>query len=780
MADTDLPNGFGAINRPSHSGMAPADWWRFLPPFAVPPQGAAAPGGWEPAPLPMVSQRGWEPAPVPMVPNPPPVTWGRMDPNADTSAAAGRAILERTDPRFAPPASPVAWGNMDPHAPPADNDSWWKMAPNAPASAQRKGAFDDLIPPANQRGPWDDYAPQAAQGNGPWNDYAKPAPTPNYFDRFDPKPDPANATNSGGASMAVPISTRNLDRIQDNVRSMIKQGAPASDIDAYLKSEGQTPESFAKSNSMNGNAFEDLIPPRTPLHTATRIGTAGAQGINRGLYSAAMALPDLSAVIARSLGLVSPAAPLPSERLSPNGTRFDIKPETTAERVVNDVGNAAGQVAGTVLPAGAIARGITPAVNGMRVAATPTLGQGIAETLAAQPGMQLAANAAGNVTSDLTGNPYLGLAASLAVPFGANAGLRIPFSAPATTGAEAERRALLADAKKEGILPSFGNVVDSGPARMFESVVSKLPFMGNAQAKLVENNKTGFNVAALDKIPAVRGEGLDAATPGTVDMIKARVGKQFNALENNTTVNIDPQVGTDIAKAKADFSKQLESQMPPSITKQLDELATAPAAGSEAKPQIDGETYKNIRSKLSAMLGSTSGPDRQAVGAMIDALDGAVQRSLPKDMVQDWKDARQSWRRISMIDDAVSARHNGETAVGNIPPGSLDARAGSDRDMARLGQIGTKYVGDKTPDSGTAMRTLIHNAMGLGAGAGGAYAFPMTTAALAGGGYAANLMMNNPYTRAALINRLQRSRQGVVDRGLVATLAGQRAENSGQ
>jgi hypothetical protein len=495
-----------------------------------------------------------------------------------------------------------------------------------------------------------------------------------------------------------------------------------------------------------------------------------------------MAFPDLSAVIARSLGMVSRDSPLPSEMLSPNGTRFDIKPETTAERVVNDVGNAAGQVAGTVLPAGAIARTITPAVNGMRVAATPTFGQTVSQTLAAQPGMQFAANTAGNVTSDLTGNPYLGLAASLATPTAAHIGMRVPFSAPARTGAETERRALLQGAQDEGIPVSFGNIVDSGPARMFESVVSKLPFMGGQQAKLIEQGKTGFNVAALDKIPAVRGEGLDAATPGTVDMIKARVGKQFNALENSTTVNIDNQVGSDIAKAKADFSKQLESQMPPSITKQLDELATAPAANSQpgANPQIDGQTYKNIRSKLSAMLGSTSGTDRQAVGAMIDALDGAVERSLPKDMVQDWKDARQSWRRISMIDEAVSARHNGETAVGNIPPGSLDARAGNDREMAKLAQIGTKFVGDKTPDSGTALRMFFQNMLGLGAGAGGAFTFPMTTAALAASGYATNAMLNNPYTRAALIKRLQNSREGVLNKGLVGTLAAQQGTHDGQ
>lgn len=515
-------------------------------------------------------------------------------------------------------------------------------------------------------------------------------------------------------------------------------------------------------------------PERSAFEKGARMVGQFGQNVNDALYSTAMAPLDASAWISRKLGIVPSNTPAPSDVVAQNPSPvMDLRfnPETTGERIAGDVGNAVGTVAGMAIPAAGVA-GAT---------ARPVL-KGVAQTLASQPGMQLAATTAGNVAGDLTGNPYLGLAASLATPMAGNAAMRIPFSAPALTGAETERRALLAGAQKEGIPVSFGNIVDSGPAKMFESVLSKLPFMGGQQAKLIEEGKTAFNKAALDKVPAAAGQGLDAATPGTVDMLKSRIGKQFDALEGNTTVNIDNQVGTDIAKAKADFSKQLESQMPASITGKLDELATAAAANNQpgvTGVSIDGETYKNIRSKLSAMLSSTVGTDRQAVGSMINALDGAVERSLPKDMVQDWKDARQSWRRISMIGDSVEARHNGQTAVGNIPPGALDARTGNDREMARLAQIGTRFVGDKTPDSGTATRMLFHNMMGLGAGAGGAMTFPMTTAALAAGGYGTNLLLNNPYTRAALIARLQNSRQGVVNRGLVATLAGEQgAENA--
>lgn len=555
-------------------------------------------------------------------------------------------------------------------------------------------------------------------------------------------------------------------------------------------------------------------PQRSEAERATRLATSVPQGVNQGLYKGVMALPDILAALPRLAGLVGEDTPLPSEQIrdagravrEQTGTTYNpnIVPETTGERIGLGVGDAVGQVASTVIPGGIAAKAATAPVMGLNVA-VPTTGQTVGRTLAAAPGFQVAGTTAGNLTTDFTGNPLLGLFASFSPAALVHGATRIPFAAPARSTAEAERRALLADAKKEGILPSFGTIQDSNFAKMFESVLDKLPFMGGRSAALNEGNKAAFNKATINKIPEVRGEGIDAMTAGNREMIGARIGKVFDRLEDSTTVKIDPQFGADIANAKADFSQQLRSQMPANILNKLDELQTAAdalkpkptmkpptpsldkypstdvsvwVAPPQPKPMpdnpsvtIDGETYKNIRSKLSAQLSSAKGTDKQAIGAMIDALDGAVERSLPKDMVKDWKDARTSWRRFQMVRGATDARHNSQTDVGHVPPGALAARVGGDKEMERLAQVGTSFVGDKTPDSGTASRTLIQNMLGLGAGAGVGSQFPMSTAALAGGGYLTNMMMNNPYTRRALVNRLQRSRQGPMSLPLAGVLA---------
>lgn len=550
-----------------------------------------------------------------------------------------------------------------------------------------------------------------------------------------------------------------------------------------------------------------VVPERSRRGRGARADVLAAQNVNSGLYTGVMGIPDLIGMGVKAIGLSPKDTPLPSQYIQQWGQKArdalgitynpNLTPETTQERAIADVGNAAGQAASMIIPGAVLAKtGAAPATVGLNVAAPtlantgkvvapavlPSYGQTVGQAMASNPYMQFIAGSAGNLTTDFTGNPYLGMLASFGVPLSVAGAQRAVSAAPAPKmSAEAERRAILKTAQEEGIPVSFGNMIGSKGAQFFESVLSKLPFVGGRQAQLVEDAKTAFDRAAINKIPEVAGEGIPAYTPGNRDMVGKRIGAKFDALENGATINIDSQVGADLAKARADFSKNLEANMSPRVLAQLNELSLASAAGfAGQKPQISGEVYKNIRSDLSKMLTSVTGTDHDAVVGMINALDGAVERSLPKDMVKDWQDVRQSWQRHMMLKGATDARHNASTDVGHIPPGSLAARVGNDKQMERLAQVGTSFVGDKTPDSGTAMRQLVLSGL-IGGGAHfGAGFNPYLAAATAGGGYAVDAALNNPVARAMLMYRYNHPTESVVKKGLVATLAAQQAANNGR
>lgn len=487
----------------------------------------------------------------------------------------------------------------------------------------------------------------------------------------------------------------------------------------------------------------------------------GSASISKGL--------DYLAGVPGQLGLTTPGAPV----------RFD--PENRAERIAGQVGDALGTTASTLIPGMGIAR-----------AAAPGLTQNIAKAVTAQPGMQVAANIAGNVAGgeveNMTGDPLLGtgagLAASLAVPSAAHIGRRVVSAAPPVSSADAERRDLLKAAQQEGIPVSFGNITGSKGAQFAESVLSKLPFVGNRQTALHEAGRTAFDKAALNKVPELRGEGIDAATPGVMEDAFQRVSNKFKSLTANSTANLDSQFAAKLQAAEADMSQQLLTQIPKGIWDKLQELKGAAATLNQpgvTGVSIDGATYQNIRSKLSAQSVTAKGNDRHALGQIISALDDVMERSIPRDMAKDWKEARRSYRVLSMIDDAVSARHSGESAVGHISPASLHARTGGDKEMDKLSRAGMTFIGDKAPDSGTAMRQLALNAGGLGAGGIGAAAFdPLTAAIATGSGFGLDVLLNNPITRAALIGRLNNPSDPVLTKGLVATLTGQRALQEGR
>jgi hypothetical protein len=212
----------------------------------------------------------------------------------------------------------------------------------------------------------------------------------------------------------------------------------------------------------------------------------------------------------------------------------------------------------------------------------------------------------------------------------------------------------------------------------------------------------------------------------------------------------------------------------------IDELRTSATAlnqpGTHAVT-IDGRTYQNIRSDLSRIAGTATKPaDRRAAGAMVTALDDMAEQSLPKDVMADWRQARQQWRNLLAIKGAVKGANNAETAVGNIPTAGFARRAQGNPDLERLGQFGNAMVGDKAANTS---RTAHHNMVGhmLGGGAalyeGLQHAPGPTMYAAAAGAvpFGFDLAMNNPITRAALLARYRNATRSLAPPALYGALA---------
>jgi|HubBroStandDraft_6_1064221.scaffolds.fasta_scaffold20951_3 hypothetical protein len=573
------------------------------------------------------------------------------------------------------------------------------------------------------------------------------------------------------------------------------------------------------------SALPDYVDRSLPDRAGRLVGQFG-QGANEALYRGAMALPDLSGRVAKFAGLVPEGTPLPSEIVRPSGqTPGYSPPENRAERIAGHIGTAAGDTAALAIPFSGPAR--AAAVASQIPRAAPTIAQrfgnlagrtgtAIREGATTQPLTQTALSAAGNVAGDETGNKYVGMAVPFALGGLVHMGQRALSSAAADTTQELERRALLQYGNDIGGKNTAGKITGSNKLQTFESAMDKapIPFLGQRAAKTEAANRNAYQRKALESA-GVYGE--TAATPNVTEAATNRLGARFENLTRDNTLKVDQQFGADLREAKANFSDQLESQMPKDIRAQLDELASAadalksaapprpgapsadkypstdvgPYLGEQPKPnpqpntvEINGRTYQNIRSKLSKMLDGASGTDKQAIGGMINALDGMAERSLPKDVAGDFREVRRQYRNLMAIKNAVGSANNPSTALGNIPTARFAAETKGNPDLERLGQYGAAMVGDKVPNSGTASR---HAATGVFGSIAAAHHFgaltpsqAVTAAAGASLPYVFDAGMNNPVTRQLLLARYRNPSKALLPGPVFGGLAGHTALEQGK
>lgn len=447
-----------------------------------------------------------------------------------------------------------------------------------------------------------------------------------------------------------------------------------------------------------------------------------------------------------------------------------LVPQDRTEKAISGAGEAVGTALGSMLPAGVIAR----------AAPAGSLTQGVAQTLAAQPGMQVASSAAGGAVQGATDNPYLGLAASLAVPTALGVGARVVSpQGPARTAAETERRRLVDVLLQNDVPLTTGEITGGKGLQTLESVLETLPLSGGLQQGFRDRQRQAVNQA----VTGFTGDAVPAFTNAERQARRAELGQTFERLSQGTTVNLDQPFLTQINDALARYQQQL----PPDVYRNVEQRLQAliGAATTPGNPQIPGEIYQRIRSSLGQQSTNAGNNEvRAALREARNALDAAARRSLPADVAQEWDTVRRQWGNLRTIENSM---RNVDAAVGDIAPRALGQsvdtanRRGGSRDMADMAAALRKVIGDKIGQSGTQPRSFWEKAATLGGIGGTTWGFTQSpTAALASvlAAPATQIALENPVTRAWAANRLASDVPTLPSRELAAKLAAIQALNA--
>jgi hypothetical protein len=338
--------------------------------------------------------------------------------------------------------------------------------------------------------------------------------------------------------------------------------------------------------------------------------------------------------------------------------------------------------------------------------------------------------AVGQYAAETTGDPLVGMAGwgSRSGCSGRDEGCREQLVGTI----DPARAALGAKARAMGIPLDVGDLSDSRFVRMLSSTVKDLPMNGSGPAQAAK--QTGINRAVAQTF----GESADRITPDVMARARDRLGNTFESFGSKV-----PQIAADAPMVQGlqdalhevnlsgfdDGAKQAAANLVSDVLAKVDPTTNS-IAGSQWR---DLTSSKSILSKVAA---NPKSPIQDFANNIKDVLNGAIERSAPPDVLAEIQSARKQWGNMRTVEPLVAKAQGGDITptllqgrVNAKSKGTYGTAYGGGGDLNEVAQMGQMMR--EPPNSGTAPRMNLLNALSSGAGAAGAIAFGNPLVALA-------------------------------------------------
>lgn len=523
---------------------------------------------------------------------------------------------------------------------------------------------------------------------------------------------------------------------------------PDGRIGKFEVPDGTSPEQVLQFAQANIPAAAE----RTGLEQGVRaVGMAG-KGIADSVLETVGAIPDLVAAGMRGVGLPAPEKGFYTNKLKEVYRAVGEKLASPLNDYLRSVGIDLGkESAENALERGAYGAGkgaadaasiFVPAAAASKALKAGTVGQGVASTLASQPGLQLTAGAVGGAMGEATESPLLGAGAALAVPV--VAGIGQVLKAPIHSALTPEQGRLAEAAVKEGIHLTPAQRTGSRPLQAMESVFGTTPLTSGPQRAMMEGQRTAFNRAVLKRA----GIDADMATPDVLEAAARKLGKQFEDLSAKTMVNLDDTFMKDLNKVSSQYASKLPTNVRPIVESYVADLA-------QFADGMPGVVYQQARSDLSRQAKAVANSDpmlSHTLKGIQKALDKAARSSMGDDIGRAWDEVRRQYGNLKVIEKAMTGTQ-AEQAAGNIPITAFanavkgqnpQAYARGAGDLNELSRVGSAFLRDAVPNSGTPERLMMASLLSGGAGIVGGAVNPIAGAATFVGPRLAQMGYNLP------------------------------------
>lgn len=315
---------------------------------------------------------------------------------------------------------------------------------------------------------------------------------------------------------------------------------------------------------------------------------------------------------------------------------------------------------------------------------------------------------------------------------------------------------------KYGIDLRANQVTNSSFIKKYDQMSGMLPFSGKQNSDLVPN----FTKA----VSKTFGEDTAEITPTVIRSAKKRLGKDYETVAANTTIQADQNLVQSLHKTYQDATAVLNPDHLKIFEKQLEHIFDKFNNG-----QMSGEAWQAMRKTTEPMTRLVNSRNNvelgQSVKAVRDAMDGAFNRSAPDDMKQLLKTANSQYKSMKTVEKLVEADANGHVSPLRLMQKVSTSPGGKEYsgDLGELADIGKAFFRQPN-DSGTPLGTKIldtvapflHSPVAAGSAAAGALAKGATYLDLGAGAstLVANRLIRSAVNSNAVKNAIIRSGTG--------------------
>lgn len=264
---------------------------------------------------------------------------------------------------------------------------------------------------------------------------------------------------------------------------------------------------------------------------------------------------------------------------------------------------------------------------------------------------------------------------------------------------------------QEGIVATAGQQSGSRALRHAEGELGEVIGAGGATTREQERVGRQFTNAIFNRVGEHWGQEPITAP---VNRAHTRIGNTFDTLAAGTHSQYDPPFWTAIHNAQNNYVHLIDNPLTaPAVQNNLERAVNQ----AIRHPVLEGDQYKSVRSQLERARRSSKDPELQAFYAdMRQAYDDLVERHIAPELAQGWRDVRNQYRNLLVI-DRVAAAAGENAAKGQFSPqnlrGSVNAVHGKRNyargqgDFADLARNAEEVL-SPLPQSGTAPRNAIH------------------------------------------------------------------------